>query len=56
MNKLVSKIVALKTDRKAVTALEYGIIAGVLGLVLIGIFQGFGSTLTTLFTTIGNSV
>jgi len=56
MTNLISKVVALKNDRKAVTALEYGIIAGVLGLVLIGIFQGFGSTLSKLFTTIGNSV
>jgi len=43
-------------DRKAVTALEYGIIAGVLGLVLIGIFRGFGSTLTSLFSKIGSSI
>jgi len=56
MNKLISKVVALKNDRKAVTALEYGIIAGVLGLVLITIFQAFGKTLTTLFGTIGNSI
>ncbi len=56
MSKLISKVVALKNDRKAVTALEYGIIAGVLGLVLIAIFQGFGSTLSSLFKTIGSSV
>jgi len=56
MNKLISKVVALKNDRKAVTALEYGIIAGVLGLVLILIFQNFGSTLTTLFNKIGSSI
>jgi Flp pilus assembly pilin Flp len=56
MNKLISKVVALKNDRKAVTALEYGIIAGVLGLVLILIFQKFGATLTNLFATIGSSI
>jgi pilus assembly protein Flp/PilA len=56
MNKMITKIVALKNDRKAVTALEYGIIAGVLGLALIGIFKAFGSTLSNLFSTIGNSV
>jgi len=43
-------------DRRAVTALEYGIIAGVLGLVLINIFKNFGSTLTKLFSTIGASI
>lgn len=56
MSKFIAKVVALKNDKKAVTALEYGIIAGVLGLVLIAIFQGFGTTLSKLFTTIGNSV
>jgi pilus assembly protein Flp/PilA len=44
------------TDRRAVTALEYGIIAGVLGLVLIGIFKTFGGSLSTLFSKIGTSI
>jgi pilus assembly protein Flp/PilA len=56
MNKMIAKVVALKNDRKAVTALEYGIIAGVLGLVLITIFTSFGTTLSKLFATIGASV
>ena len=56
MKAVVSKIVSLKNDKRAVTALEYGIIAGVLGLVLIGIFTTFGSTLSKLFTTIGASI
>jgi Flp pilus assembly pilin Flp len=47
---------ALIGDRRAVTALEYGIIAGVLGLVLILIFQNFGTTLSTLMSTIGKSI
>jgi Flp pilus assembly pilin Flp len=45
-----------RTDRRAVTALEYGIIAGVLGLVLIVVFQHFGTTLTALFGKIGSAV
>ena len=56
MSKLISKVVALKNDRRAVTALEYGIIAGVLGLVLIAIFQRFGNTLSSLFGTISSSI
>jgi pilus assembly protein Flp/PilA len=47
---------AFARDQAGVTALEYGIIAGVLGLVLIAIFHGFGSTLSSVFKTIGNSV
>jgi Flp pilus assembly pilin Flp len=53
---LIPLLHRLKTDRKAVTALEYGIIAGVLGLVLIVIFQHFGNTLKTLFNSIGSSI
>ncbi len=56
MKKWFSKLNTLGRDRRAVTALEYGIIAGVLGLALIGLFQTFGSTLTALFTGIGSSV
>jgi pilus assembly protein Flp/PilA len=56
MKAVVSRIVSLKSDKRAVTALEYGIIAGVLGLVLIGIFTTFGSKLSTLFLNIGNSI
>jgi Flp pilus assembly pilin Flp len=33
-------------DRNGVTALEYGILAGVLGLVLITIFAGLGGKLS----------
>ncbi len=53
MIKMLNK---LSRDRRAVTALEYGIIAGVLGLVLIAIFQTFGSKLSGLFATIGSSI
>ena len=56
MKAVVSKIVSLKNDERGVTALEYGIIAGVLGLVLIGIFTSFGSQLSTLFSNIGKSI
>ncbi len=53
---LLQTLDILRRDRKAVTALEYGIIAGVLGLVLITIFKTFGTKLSTLFSTIGGSI
>ena len=43
-------------DRRAVTALEYGIIASILGLVLVAIFKNLGNTLTTLFSHVGSSI
>ncbi len=56
MDKLIVKALSFKSDRDGVTALEYGIIASILGLVLVGIFKGFGSTLSTLFTSVGTSI
>jgi Flp pilus assembly pilin Flp len=46
----------LRGDRRAVTALEYGIIASILGLVLVTIFTKFGSTLTVLFQHVSTSI
>jgi pilus assembly protein Flp/PilA len=43
-------------DRFGVTALEYGIIASILGLVLVGIFSKFGTTLSTLFSHVSTSI
>jgi pilus assembly protein Flp/PilA len=45
-----------RSDRRGVTALEYGIIASILGLVLVGIFTNFGKTLTTLFSHVATSI
>jgi len=56
MDKLIVKALTFKADRDGVTALEYGIIASILGLVLVGIFKQFGTTLSSLFTSVGTSV
>jgi Flp pilus assembly pilin Flp len=56
MSRFKRELHALRVDRAGVTALEYGILAGVPGLVLIAIFKGFGTTLTTVFVKIGSSV
>lgn len=47
---------AFAADRRGVTALEYGILAGVFGLVLINIFANMGSKLSMLFSKIGSSI
>jgi len=46
----------LRENRRGVTALEYGIMASILGLVLVTIFKGFGTTLATLFSKVGASI
>jgi Flp pilus assembly pilin Flp len=41
---------ALRADRRAVTALDYGAIAGVLAVVVVTAFNPFGTGLNTAFT------
>jgi pilus assembly protein Flp/PilA len=43
----------LKADRRGVTALEYGIIAGLISIVIVAGAGIFGGKLLTVFTTIG---
>ena len=44
--------VQLKTDRRGVTALEYGLIAGAIGVVIVAVFGTLGTSLTGKFDTI----
>ncbi len=46
----------MRHDVRGVTALEYGIIASILGLTLVTIFKGFGSTLSRLFSSVGTAI
>lgn len=43
-------------DRKGITALEYGLAAALVALVIIGGARTFGTNVSTLFTGIGGSV
>ncbi len=47
---------ALKSDRRAVTALEYGLIAALIAVVIIGAVTTVGTRLTNTFTTVGNAL
>ncbi len=46
----------LKADRHAVTALEYGVIAGVLAVVVVTAFNTFGNGLDNAFTNIAGEL
>ncbi len=46
----------LKVDRRAVTALEYGLIAALIAVVIIGAVTTLGKNLSTTFTTIGTAI
>jgi pilus assembly protein Flp/PilA len=46
----------LKSDRRAVTALEYGLIAGAVSVVLIAAMALFGPALTGVFTKVSTAL
>ena len=56
MTWLFVKLATLKTDRRGVTALEYGLIAGLIAVVIITAVTTLGKNLSTVFTTIGSDV
>ncbi len=47
---------ALRSDRRGVTALEYGIVAGWLAFVIVIAFQNLGSSIAPIFTKVGTSI
>lgn len=50
-----SKIKHLVTDESGATAIEYGLIAGLIVVVLIGAFAAFGNGMTDMFAHIESS-
>jgi pilus assembly protein Flp/PilA len=46
----------LKTDKRAVTALEYGMIAALIAAVVIGAFTTIGTNLNSVLTKIAGSI
>lgn len=46
----------IRSDKKGVTALEYGMIASLIAVVIIGAVSTLGTKLNTAFTTIGSSL
>jgi pilus assembly protein Flp/PilA len=46
----------LRADRRAVTALEYGLIAGLIGSVIVLSVTSVGTALTAKFTAIAGSI
>ncbi len=46
----------LKTDRRAVTALEYGLIAAVMGALIVTAFATLGGSLGTVLGNVANKL
>ena len=54
--RLVQRLVAaLRKNRRGVTALEYGLIAAMLGTAVITSSNGLGTSITSGFTSIGSA-
>ena len=47
---------ALRTDKRGVTAMEYGLIAALIAVVIIGAVTTIGTNLTATFTTIAGKI
>ncbi len=46
----------LRTDRRAVTAIEYGLIASLVAVVIIGGVTAVGGSLSTVFTSVSGAL
>ncbi len=56
MSKYFDMLINFKRDEKGVTALEYGLIAALIAVVIIGAVTTLGSNLTATFNNIGVSL
>lgn len=52
----VRTFLALKTDKRGVTALEYGLIAALIAVVIIGALTTLGSNLSTTFGNVSSEL
>ena len=52
----VGAIQGMRRDASGVTAIEYGLIAGLIAVVIIGVLALVGGDLKTLFSTVGSGL
>ncbi len=53
---LVSTARALQSDKRGISALEYGLLAGLIAVVLIGVLTTLGGDIAKLFNNVSNDV
>jgi pilus assembly protein Flp/PilA len=56
INTVADLMLRLKSDRRGVTALEYGLLASLIGLAIVAAVTTFSTNLSGLFTAIGNKL
>jgi pilus assembly protein Flp/PilA len=52
----LNKLTRFRQDRRAVTALEYGLIAALVAVVIIGAVRTVGTNANTAFTSVGTAL
>ena len=52
MFRFINNLRALISDERGVTAIEYGLIAGLVAVVIVGSITTLGTTLSTTFTAV----
>jgi pilus assembly protein Flp/PilA len=56
MNKLVNAVAVFVKDEEGVTAIEYGLIAGLIAVVIIVAVTNVGTALSTIFTKVASAL
>ena len=56
MTEYLKTYLSLKHDKRAVTALEYALIAGLIAVVIIGAVSSLGTSISNVFLKIGTDV
>ncbi len=54
--KVIRNLKTLRRDRRGVTALEYGLIAALIAVIIIGSVSAVGASMATEFTTVSSAV
>ena len=56
LNRLTAKVQALLLDEKGVTAIEYGLIAGLIAVAAVTVMGTIGTNLNTVFSTVASNL
>ena len=56
VKKLILEVKKFVADEDGVTAIEYGLLAALIGTVIVGVVTTLGENLVTVFTTIANAL
>ncbi|MGF6485743.1 Flp family type IVb pilin [Paraburkholderia sp. JPY419] len=56
MNNLIARVTHFVTDDGGITAIEYGLLAGLIALAIIGAVQLLSGSISSVFTNLASSI